>query len=133
MKAKLDSKLFSQAIVDGNLERVKDLVLNQGYDINMIDEHNQPMFTRAILSQKMDIINFFFEQNADINPTCAEGEYIFMTPLIACMRFVMSVNTEMEAVFSKLLEAGANPNPSNSLCLPLARIFHESLLMSVKA
>ena len=65
MKAKLASELFSQAIVDGNLERVKDLVLNQGYDINMIDEHNQPMFTRAILSQNMDIINFFFEQNLE--------------------------------------------------------------------
>ena len=78
MKAKLASELFSQAIGDGNLERVKDLVLNQGYDINMIDAHNQPMFTRAILSQNMDIINFFFEQNADINPTCAEGKYIFM-------------------------------------------------------
>ena len=37
MKAKLASELFSQAIGDGNLERVKDLVLNQGYDINMID------------------------------------------------------------------------------------------------
>ncbi len=115
MKAKLASELFSQAIVDGNLERVKDLVLNQGYDINMIDAHNQPMFTRAILSQNMDIINFFFEQNADINPTCADGKYIFMTPLMACIRFVINVNPEMEAVFSKLLEAGANPNPSNSI------------------
>ena len=109
MKAKLASELFSQAIGDGNLERVKDLVLNQGYDINMIDAHNQPMFTRAILSQNMDIINFFFEQNADINPTWAKGEDIFMTPLMACIRFVMNVNPEMEAVFSKLLEAGANP------------------------
>ena len=121
MKAKLASELFSQAIGDGNLERVKDLVLNQGYDINMIDAHNQPMFTRAILSQNMDIINFFFEQNADINPTCAEGKYIFMTPLMACIRFVMNVNPEMEAVFSKLLEAGANPNPTNSIiCSSLA-------------
>ena len=27
----------------------------------------------------------------------------------------MNVNPEMEAVFSKLLEAGANPNPTNSI------------------
>ena len=116
---------MAQAISQGNLYRVEYLVLAQGADINMLDSALTPMFSLAILSQNKDIINFFFEQKAHINPL---HKKVSMTPIEA-LAFLATKNTAIEiidSIFFQLLTHGAEINPNNQILAPVLLALQEN-------
>jgi ankyrin repeat protein len=107
----VDANGLARAIYEGNLDLVKSYV-EQGSDINALDQYQMPLFSHAILSNNQKIIDFFFEKGAEVNPSHA---YVQMTPLGAAVITATKAKSteEMNYTFMKLIELGADLDPSN--------------------
>ena len=113
---------FVSAIQRSDFDKVKDFVLKEGADINAFDNLRVPFFVHAIYSQNAQIIDFFLEQGAKVNPE-SQGR-IDVTPLgAACAIAAKADSTQnINYTFGKLIDLGADLNPTNCFSSPLTEV-----------
>jgi len=112
---------FLNAIFNSNFEAVKDLVINHGADVNALDNFRGPVLACAIYSQNDQIIDFLLKQGALVNP---EYKHVEITPLgAACQVAARADKPEnINFIFSKLIDLGADLNPKNCFSSPLTEV-----------
>jgi len=112
---------FVKAIQTSDFDLVEDFVLNAGGDVNALDNFRIPLFVHAIYSQNVQIMEFFLKQGAKVNP---EYQALNITPLgAACVIAAKADSTQnINYTFGKLIDLGADLNPTNCFSSPLTEV-----------
>lgn len=96
-------KLLNGAIVDGNIDKIKNIVQNSGIDLSELDKEEMPPLLNATCMSRWEIVMYLAKMGADINVT--DTDYLEYTPLL----FAYQYEVESE-IIKKLLDAKADPN-----------------------
>lgn len=107
-------KLTAAAAENGNLARLKYLVLNEGVDINLQDQQNNSLLYKGIGSQKSEIVEWLLDNGAD-----PDSKTIFHH---SCLHRAADIGSP--EIVDLLLAAGANPNVTtvSGYELPLCKV-----------